>query len=1287
MCAYRGEGPSRTITKIKEKTIIKQVCPEPKCLPGFTLNYVESKPRKVSAMLQTSGEEVEVYQKPNAKHGKNKKRRNKWSNDVNDCQEFECVPEKRIISMTQFEPITCAEPNCPAGYEVVMEVLQTSTLGQCIKYKCEPKPQSDAVCNVTGRIFNTFDGIEYKLDICNHLLARDLYTKNWTISREFVTKSIFHFERFSIIFFCNFNFFFFSVKQNCSAGNFICTKEVIINDIVCGVKIILFTDLTLELDGYHFTVDQLQKSPYSKMKTFVLSKVGNSIIFVSHLQGFWVRFDTNGDVKIGVSTNYATKVDGLCGFFNGNPVDDKRMPNGTNVLSTVDFGDSWLNDGTSITQCTPHVCSQEIQDVAWKMCESIKDEVFASCAKAVNIDHVQSRCLETACDCLKTSATAQIDGPKKLACKCSILQSFVAECMAVDDSIHLDTWRSRHECLAICTAPLVHKDCYRRRCEPSCDTLNENDCPHLPGTCISGCYCPDGMVRSGEKCVPVNECKNCICDAFGRSQYITFDRQNFTFDGNCTYLLTRDLLTPNEHIFQVYVSLGVCEGKSCTKALHLLYGQHIVHLKRSTGNAKETIEVLIDGIEVNQLPYESKWIAIGEKVGQSIDVNLIDTQLNVVAMQKDLSFSIRLPSIKYGSKLEGLCGDCNGDDDNDLQPNPKYASKVKSQRLNDILQTWQSDEASLGVELNCIVAEEKRECVLLSPAQDPCQAILDQNLFGKCHLIVDPAMYLSMCQLDLCKTGPVPKAACSHVAAYARECSRNGICVAWKRNECDDRPQCTNEMEYRACGCQKTCDSLNNQCTEPVEGCYCRDGKVLNNGKCIPAKECTPCDDKGHFAGDKWYPDKCIECQCGLNGQTNCMEKQCTASGVVCQMGFKQIVVESAGECCPTYKCVPDEISKAFTCTDTPLPACGVNQYNKVLIDDFNCTKYVCECKPIDQCVPNVVRELLPGEKIVQESSGCCPTSKIVCDKSTCPMKPLRCEHDFYEVVRQANQAIDACCDVYECQSPPNVCIVEIDGMTKLKNVDEVWATTDPCVSKKCVYGAGGSLIATDVQQTCPITSCGLGFTLNITNGECCGECMQAACVVDGIGHAPGSKWFSADNCTSFKCLVTGKQLVVGASQPTCPDVTECPDEQKYFEDCCQRCHLKVEDQSESNGKSERKIRIFLNFFCIFFPVSETCLPISLGDSETIGLVEQVKGAHGKCINTQPIRGFTECHGTCNSGTKYNRLTLEQDKKCQCCSIDHYEKIEVPVKCIDGTKLTIPISVPKSCTCMACERD
>jgi hypothetical protein len=31
----------------------------------------------------------------------------------------------------------------------------------------------------------------------------------------------------------------------------------------------------------------------------------------------------------------------------------------------------------------------------------------------------------------------------------------------------------------------------------------------MPGTCIPGCFCPDGLVRKGDKCVKPIECRDC----------------------------------------------------------------------------------------------------------------------------------------------------------------------------------------------------------------------------------------------------------------------------------------------------------------------------------------------------------------------------------------------------------------------------------------------------------------------------------------------------------------------------------------------------------------------------------------------------------------------------------------------------------------------------------------------------------------------------------------------------------------------------------------------------------
>lgn len=1152
-CAYKLQSHTKTIKKITEKVVITETCPEPKCPPGFYVKVVPSKKQKASAMLENDATATdndtydgifkssndEVEKKYNSKlplpGGKDKSMRKKKSRS--DCVEYDCIPEKPIIS-GQTEKIVCTEPSCPSGYKVTFD---GNIFGSpCKKYKCELVPIRDVVCNITGRTFNTFDEIEYKYDVCDHILARDLLTNKWIIS----------------------------LQINCSDGNFVCRRQVAIVDTSCDLVVILRTNLTISLDGYEFTVDQLQKSVYSQMNMFAVSKVGDSILFVFHTQGIWVRLDNDGDVKVGISSKYISHVDGLCGFYNEYRDDDKRLPNGTVVMSTVDFGDSWLRDASSKQKCVPHACSHTEQDLAWELCSKIKDETFASCSKSVNADHFISKCLESACECLRSGSKGK--------CKCSILTNYVTECMAADENLHFDTWRSKFECAVECPPSLVHRDCYRRRCELSCETLNGNDCPYLPGTCFPGCYCPEGTVRKGDKCVAVNECKDCVCDGFGGSQFITYDRKNFTFDGKCTYLLSRDIVIPNVHTFQVYATLGQCEDgilktkpkHSCTKSLHILYGEHIIHLQRNTSKSG-SIQTIVDGIKVAAMPLKKEWLTINEERKNLLKIDLIKSSVELNAIFDDLSFSIKLPSVKYGNKVEGFCGNCNGDANDDLKPNPKYPEKSKLTNSQEILQTWMADEPKLNLTEKCITNTTKiDECVPLPPDVDPCLHLLDAKTFGKCHLIVDALKYVSMCQIDMCKIGPQQNGACSHLAAYARECSRNGICADWKKGACSEKFECPTDMEYKVCNCHKTCETIKENktmCVEPVDGCFCRDGKVLNaNGKCVAENKCQPCDDSIHYVGDKWQSDKCTECVCNVKGQVQCTKKQCVNTGIVCQLGFKQISVASNNEeCCPSYKCVPEIVSKK--CPEKPLPKCGTDQYVKVLVDDRNCTSYVCQCKPVDECkLPVQHRPLYHGEKILNDTTGCCMQQKIICDKSQCPTRPSICEQAFYEVIEKESADPNICCKEFICIPPKHLCIIDDKGNKIAKKLGDTWPTNDPCMEQKCIYSDEAHIpIIAGNKETCSVSNCTKGFKLHIPPGKCCGECKQEKCVIDDKVFDVGATWYSNDNCTTFKCNIFGKQFVVSSSMATCPDLSECPKDQRYFKDCCEYCQPKVEDKSK----------------------------------------------------------------------------------------------------------------------------
>jgi von Willebrand factor len=383
---------------------------------------------------------------------------------------------------------------------------------------------------------------------------------------------------------------------------------------------------------------------------FVLSKTGDNLLYVSHTQGIWATVDQYGDVKLGISSQYMNKVDGLCGFYSNKTEDDKRTPHGNVTAHTVEFGDSWSISQGGNEDCEPHTCPKILTEAAYKMCNLAKHETFDRCLDIVNPIQFISTCMDTACDCL-TAATNGSDNipPKDLEkaikhCKCSVLKNFAVECMAADETVNLELWRSVLDCEAACTAPLIHQDCFRRSCELTCNNMQSSDCPNVQGTCFSGCFCPNGMVRKGATCVPISECRDCVCDGFGKSQYLTYDRKNFTFDGNCTYLLTRDVSLKNVHTFQVFATIGPCDGTkirvnkaTCTQALHIAYGSHIVHIQKNF--ATKNLEVIVDGLKMSSLPYNQNWIKIAEQ-GKALNILLPESQVELLTMFEALSFSV-----------------------------------------------------------------------------------------------------------------------------------------------------------------------------------------------------------------------------------------------------------------------------------------------------------------------------------------------------------------------------------------------------------------------------------------------------------------------------------------------------------------------------------------------------------------------------------------------------------------------------------------------------------------------
>lgn len=216
------------------------------------------------------------------------------------------------------------------------------------------------------------------------------------------------------------------------------------------------------------------------------------------------------------------------------------------------------------------------------------------------------------------------------------------------------------------------------------------------------------------------------------------------------------------------------------------------------------------------------------------------SNFQVAVQYHNFEYQIRVPSYLFEGKLEGLCGNADDDSNNDYKkPNNEYTTNIEEFGIS-----WMSDEYSQNCTYtppctgnNCAEIPPTTEppCVELPTDTNPCDTILNEHIFGKCHILLDPTPYLESCAEDLCEQGLDKETICNAIEKYARDCLRAGVCIEWKQeSSCVEK--CPDGMEYKSCGvgCIETCDNYEDlrkldapPCPlEKLSGCFCTDGKV-----------------------------------------------------------------------------------------------------------------------------------------------------------------------------------------------------------------------------------------------------------------------------------------------------------------------------------------------------------------------------------------------------------------------------------------------------------------------------
>ncbi|MBN3322651.1 MUC5B protein, partial [Atractosteus spatula] len=596
-------------------------------------------------------------------------------------------------------------------------------------------------------------------------------------------------------------------------------------------------------------------------------------------------------------------------------------------------------------------------------------------------------------------------------------------------------------------------------CEPVTKPQCANGLPPLAKYDESGC------------CVRY-ECQ-CVCYGWGDPHYVTFDGQYYGFQGNCTYVLVKQII-PKYDNFTVIIDNYNChseDGLSCPRSLTIYYKSYEVILDQRT----------INGITTNLIYVNQKRIIPAYKnsvftiTSSGIDMVLEIPEINALVSFKGLTFSIFLPYSLFHHNTEGQCGTCDNTRKNDCRlPNgqidPSCPDMANHWRIHDKNKPYCDTTTTVQPPVTPLPPRTTETPI--------CNPVICEIIYGKvfeeCRTVIPALPFYEACRFDVCHM-PHTKIGCSSLQAYAALCASVGVCVDWRSatgGECDYN--CSATKVYKPCGpaVQPTCNARYNekfiqqnsreQTSDFTEGCFCPQGTILFNSFsdiCVPS------------CGVSVPKDTCELCQCSYEVDPNtrlniiaCDPMRCDKN---CQLGFTYQAVP--GQCCGQCvqdSCVimlPDHTVHVIEPGDTWSPA------------GDKCVKYEC-VKIEDQFVP------------VEAKTTCPLFNRKDCTPGTERIAPDGCCHVCVPIPRNCNIKTNTTYITNNgCQSSKPVDITSCGGSCGTYSMYSVEANT---MDHTCSCCQEMDTTQKQVQMVCPD---GTTFSHSYTYVEKCG-CKEIEC-------------------------------------------------------------------------------------------------------------------------------------------------------------------------------------------------
>ncbi|XP_074936282.1 IgGFc-binding protein-like, partial [Phalacrocorax aristotelis] len=650
-----------------------------------------------------------------------------------------------------------------------------------------------------------------------------------------------------------------------------------------GSRVVSYTkEVTLKV--YNMTLSLSQEHPQKLKVNGILVDLpfshGDKLqVYLSGVHGFIktdfeviVTFDWHSYARVILPDTYSHAVCGLCGDANGDPEDDFALPNGQRATNEIQFAGSWKvadvpGCGAGCTEGC-QVCTEAEKRMyrGDKHCGVLvkKQGPFAPCHGAIDPNPYFNDCLFDTC---------LFEGHQETVCHS--ISAYATACQS--QGIRIGPWRTNTFCSLICPRNQHYELC-GPACPATCWGQTDVEACDETAPCTEGCFCNDGFLRSGDRCVPLPECgclhegryyktgevffacpqcserctckgagalecepdgcrageecavhdgvrgcypRECgLCQVLGAVSYRTFDGRLLHFAGTCTYTLAAvegDGGGDEEPLVPFVVEVEKGSGEEGPVMSRLLVTAHGVTVAVARGTQWV---VTVDG-EQHLLPLSLAEGAV--TVSQEGTYQVLQLRGGPKLLYDGDTYVLLTLPATYRRRTRGLCGDFNGNADDD--PSDPEALGA----------AWGNLTAS------CTHGSSPPTCPTATPG--PCEALMDAaGPFAGCHELVAPREHAAGCAQEACGRQKA-EGLCRSLQAYAAACQAAGGQLREWRAAAKCPLSCPPNSHYELCThtCEHTCASLSaiTECTSKCfEGCQCNEGFLFNGDKCVPMDSC-----------------------------------------------------------------------------------------------------------------------------------------------------------------------------------------------------------------------------------------------------------------------------------------------------------------------------------------------------------------------------------------------------------------------------------------------------------------